>query len=117
MVVCHTGELEDSAVLRRAENGNWTCTTCERNKLNCHHMNKEDGTSRLPAATREDLEGRYEKYMDADKKYRRLTCLSRLPVPEDIQDSEYAEQYTSAFPPYTCKACLVHGTPKCAGYG
>jgi hypothetical protein len=102
MAVCSTGQLEDCAILRRSQKGGWSCTTCERNKLQCQHMKNGDGTSRLPRTTRDDLDARLDKFLDPDGKARRLTCLSRQPVPQVIKDSEHAVQFTSAFPPRAC---------------
>jgi hypothetical protein len=93
--VVFSGQFEDSAVLRRDGEGRWSCTTCEKNKKACEHMTADDGTSRLPPADREELEARLNKFLDPDGKTRRLTCLSRLLVPQTVYTSEYAPQYNS----------------------
>jgi hypothetical protein len=64
--VVFSGQLEESAILKRDEEGKWSCTTCGKNKKACEHMKADDGTSRLPP-DREELK-RLDKFLDPDGK-------------------------------------------------
>jgi hypothetical protein len=107
MVVCPTGELDDSAILRRSADSKWTCTTCEQNKTKCLHMSRTDGEWNAARVSREVLEARLAKFLDEDAGCRRLTCLSAAPVPEIIAQSEQAEQYVGMLPALKVCACML----------
>lgn len=96
MVICPTGELEDSGILRCSKDGKWTCTTCEQNRTQCVHMSGTDGEWKEARVSRDILEARLAKFMDKDAGCRRLTCLSAAPVPEIIAESQQAAQYVGA---------------------
>lgn len=105
-MVVFSRELEDCAVLRQDEKGQWSCTSCERNKMACVHMKAADGTPRQPRTTTEELRARLDKFLDPEGKARRLTCVSQLPVPQAVYASEYASRYISAMLPISRKDLL-----------
>ena len=60
------------------------------NKKSCAHYDEAKSTRALPSA---DFERQFDVFFDASTGKRRLTCLSRQLVPEQIQESSRAQEW------------------------
>jgi hypothetical protein len=95
LVVCKgTGGLDQWGVLRQTEeHGKWLCATCDLNRYQCDHVGAAGQVGVNTKNMKDQLEGRYQAFMDPTTGCRRLTCRSTDAIPKDVADTVHAVKY------------------------